>query len=342
LSVSTRTESPVAWAKTQNNLGNALYSLGARREDLGLLRQSITALEAALTVFTPEAEPLRWATVINNIAASQTQIATVTYAATSDAEMAASMRGISDPTNIPEVVAAREAANAALDAGIAATRSAASDALRSRDPLDWAMLEHTLATALLERGEINHDAGAIRDGIAAYRAVLAVHTRTQMPAQWVRTSNNLAIALKNLSDETSDPAPLREAVGVYKDVVSAIPREDTPLDWADYQENLGNALAVLADYDQNPSLLAEAMVAYRAASEVTTIARGVAKWQQLRIAMSTTLLMESLTGRDRSKALEARAMAEETRDVVKAHGAPTDFFDAYLPQVDKVIGLFPQ
>ena len=115
----------------------------------------------------------------------------------------------------------------------------------------------------------------------------------------------------------------------------------SPLDWADYQVNLGNALAVLTDYDKDPSHLAHALLAYNAASEVITLDRSLGKWQQLRIGISTTLLMESLATFDKSKAVKAKAVAEETRDALAAKGAPVDFFSAYLPQVDKVIALFP-
>ncbi len=79
------------WAKSQNNLGNALYSLGARNSDVALLEKSLVSFDAALRVFTPEGDPMRWATTINNRAASQVQLADVTYFSTQDEEMAAMM-----------------------------------------------------------------------------------------------------------------------------------------------------------------------------------------------------------------------------------------------------------
>jgi tetratricopeptide (TPR) repeat protein len=342
LAVRTEASAPVDWAKSQNNLANALYSLGARNRDVALLEQSIPAFEASLRVFTPEAEPVRWATVANNLAASRTKIAEVAYAATSDAEMAAMMAGVADPSNIPEVKAARDAANVALDEAIASTRAALSPALREANPLGWAMLQHTLATALVQRGEINHMPDALREAADAYSAVLEIHTREQTPAQWTRTTNNLAIALKNLSDETSDPAPLREAIPLYRAVIEATPRDQSPLDWADYQENLGNALAMLSDYEKSPEPLAQALEAYALAGEVTTLDRGVGKWQALQISISTTLLMQSLLTMDKTKAEEAQRVAVEARDTLAELGAPTDFFAAYLPQVEMVLGLFSQ
>jgi uncharacterized caspase-like protein len=342
LVIRTEATAPIEWAKSQNNLGNALYSLGARTGDIALLEQSVPAFEATLKVFTPEADPIRWPTVANNLAASQTKIAEVTFFATSDAEMAAMMAGDPDPTNIPVVKAARETANIVLDKAITSTRAALATGLRETNPLGWAMLQHTLATALVQRGEMNHMPEAFHEAVDAYRAVLEVHTKDQTPAQWVRTTNNLAIALKNLSDETDDVVPLREAIPLYQSVIANTPRDQSPLDWADYQENLGNAFGALADYEQNAAPLAEALKAYALASEVTTIERGAAKWQQLQVSISTTLLMQSLFTQDRKPALEAQAIATAARDTLAALGAPTDFFDAYLPQVEMVLGLFPE
>lgn len=342
LTIRTEAAAPVEWAKSENNLANALYSLGARSSNVELLQQSIPAFAASLKVFTVEAEPIRWATVVNNLAASQTKIAEVTYFATSDAEMAASMAGVEDPSNVPEVKAARDAANVALDEAIASVKTALGHDIRQSNPLGWAMLQHTLATALVQKGEMNHDPQPLRDAVAAYRAVLEVHTKQQMPAQWTRSTSNLAVALKNLSDETSDPEPLKEAIPLYEAVIEMTPREQSPLDWADYQENLGNALAVLADYEKSTTLWQPALDAYYLANEVTTIDRGVGKWQQLQISISTTLLLQSLYLMDVTKAEKSKEVALATRDKLKELGSPVNFFDAFLPQIDKVLDLFPK
>ncbi|MEQ1899648.1 MAG: caspase family protein [Devosia sp.] len=342
LEVRTEADQPQDWAKTQNNLGNVLFSLGARNDDLDLLARSIPPFDAALKVLTPETEPIRWVTVANNRAASQVEIADVTYAATSDAEMAAMMAGVADPSDVPEVKAAREAANVALGAAIMSLEAAIGDASRTDNPLGWAMLKHTLATAYVQRGQMNHVPDDLRAGAEAYRDVLTVHTREQTPAQWVRTSNNRAIALKNLSDETNDIVPLDEAIGIYRAVIATMPRENLPLDWADYQENLGNALALVSTYDKaRVGTLQEALDAYHLAGEITTLERSPARWQSLQISISTTLLMQGIMSFDKAKVEEAQSVALATRDKMVELGMPTDFFAAYLPQVEQVLGLFP-
>jgi hypothetical protein len=48
----TRARAPLDWAKTQDNLGSALYALGDLRGDEAQLRESVTAFRAALEVFS--------------------------------------------------------------------------------------------------------------------------------------------------------------------------------------------------------------------------------------------------------------------------------------------------
>ena len=52
--------------------------------------------------------------------------------------------------------------------------------------------------------------------------------------------------------------------------------------------------------------------------------------------------MQSLLTMDRSKAEEAKKVATAARDALAAAGAPVDFFDAYLPQVEQVLELLPK
>jgi len=342
LEVRTREGSPDDWAKTQNNLANALYALGERNGDIGTLREAVAAFDGALGVFTPEAEPVKWATVASNRGAAQLKIADLVYKATDNLEVAAAAAGNPDPTNIPEVAAARAEANAEIEKAIYSLEKAVASSSKADNPLDWAMLEHTLAGGIAQRGSMNEAADDMRRAAAMFRDVLTVHTAERTPAQWVKSSNNLAVALKKLADFTSDPEPLREAVQIYRDIVAATPRANLPLDWADYQQNLGNALAGLADYEDAPANLDAALAAYGAAGEITTFERSVPQWQQLQTSISTTLLMQALKTMDRAKAEESRAVAIAARDRLRAAGVPDDgFYDLFVGIIDQALDLLP-
>src|SRR5262249_56140346 len=49
------------WALTQNNLGNALKTLGGREGDTARLKDAVAAYRAALEVRTRERVPIEWA-----------------------------------------------------------------------------------------------------------------------------------------------------------------------------------------------------------------------------------------------------------------------------------------
>ena len=80
LSVRTEADAPIDWAKSQNNLANALLLAGcAKRRSRPARSSRCRPSKRRCRVFTPEAEPIRWATVANNLAASQTKIAEVDF-----------------------------------------------------------------------------------------------------------------------------------------------------------------------------------------------------------------------------------------------------------------------
>ena len=344
LDVRTETGSPNDWAITQNNLANALYSIGERNGDQDKLREAVAAFDAALRVFTLADQPVRWATVQSNRGATQLALANLIYMATDSIEMAAMMAGVEDPTQIPEVKAALEQAVAVSSEAIDLLGAAQGASSRADNPLDWAMLTHTLASGYYQRGDLLKAPGDIQQGIDLFTAVLTVYTRDKTPAQWVRTSNNLAIAYKELSDITSDAEALRKAIGVYREVIGATSRADLPLDWADYKKNLGNALLVLADYDEDPvARIDEALAVYAEAAEVTTLERGPDKWKQLQNAISMAMLMHALKSFDVTKAQEARAVAIATRDKLREIGAPDEpYYEMFIPMTEQVIALFPE
>ena len=58
---------PLDWAMTQNNLGNALRTLGERESGTARLEEAVAAYRAALEERTRERVPLDWAMTQNNL-----------------------------------------------------------------------------------------------------------------------------------------------------------------------------------------------------------------------------------------------------------------------------------
>jgi transcriptional regulator with XRE-family HTH domain len=199
LEVFTREASPMDWAMTQNNLGNALRDLGARAGDTAALQDAVTAYRAALEVYTREASPMDWAMTQNNLGA-----------ALQDADL-----GV------------RAGDTAALRDAVAAYRAALEVRTREASPMDWAGPRTTSATPSQPRrprgrhrraagrrhrlprragglhaggqpdalghdpeqprqrppdlGARAGDTDALQDAVTAYRAALEVRTREAAP-----------------------------------------------------------------------------------------------------------------------------------------------------------------
>jgi tetratricopeptide (TPR) repeat protein len=66
LQVYTPQQTPMDWAKCQNNLGSARKELGKREGDTEQFRKAVQAHDAALTVVTPDGSPIDWAMSQNN------------------------------------------------------------------------------------------------------------------------------------------------------------------------------------------------------------------------------------------------------------------------------------
>ena len=62
-----RDQQPLAWAETQNNLGNILAALGQQRRDAELFERAIQCFSNALEEFRQENSPLEWAATQYNL-----------------------------------------------------------------------------------------------------------------------------------------------------------------------------------------------------------------------------------------------------------------------------------
>ena len=105
---------PLDWAMKQNNLGIALWTLGARESGTARLEEAVAAYRDALKEMTRERVPLQWAMTQNNL-------------------------GIALCT-----LGARESGTARLEEAVTAYRAALEEETRERVPLQWAKTQNDL------------------------------------------------------------------------------------------------------------------------------------------------------------------------------------------------------
>ncbi|WP_425070758.1 hypothetical protein [Sagittula sp. S175] len=224
--------------KAQNDLGIALWSLGARESGTTRLEEAVTAFRAALEEWTRDRVPLDWAMTQNNLG------------------------------NALQSLGERQSGTLLLQEAVTAYRAAQTVRTRNRVPLEWAMTQNNLGTALQTLGERESGTARLEESVTAYRAALEEYTRDRVPLDWASVQNNLGTALGALGERVSGTERLEEAVTAYRAALEERTRARVPLDWAGTVENIGLAQEALFEKTGEAAYLDDAEASVRAARKV--------------------------------------------------------------------------
>jgi uncharacterized caspase-like protein len=339
MTVRTEAAAPSDWAVGQNNLGNVLFTIGRRNADIPTLEKSVAAFDAALTVFKADSDPVRWATTQSNRASAQLGLADAIYASTEDVQVRAVQSGATDVETLPEVIEARARAVEILTGSVAALEEALKVRPRADSPLDWAMIQHSRAAALSDRGKLTSSADDVKLAVEAFRDVMTAYDKDKMPVQWATSSANLAATLRQYAGLSKDGAPLGEAATLLQEAIVLIPRAQSPLDWAELETKLGNVWSDAVEYGAPMENTDKAVAAYRAAMEEQTPEQDLAGWERLQLYIVSALIKVATPAQDLPRLKDARATAADAARVLRAHGNPdATLFEQWLPTLDQFIG----
>jgi len=208
---------PFQWARTQNNLGVALWGLGERESGTARLEEAVVAYREALKEWTRERVPLDWANTQNDLGNALSQLGE------------------------------RESGTARLEEAVVAYREALKEWTRERLPLLWATSQHNLGVTLSSLGGRETGTVKLEEAVVAYREALKERTRERVPLDWALTQNTLGVALSQLGERESGTAKLEEAVVAYREALKEWTRERVPLQWATSFGNQGITLIVIAE-----------------------------------------------------------------------------------------------
>jgi tetratricopeptide (TPR) repeat protein len=185
-----RTAEPLAWARTQNNLGTVLQTLGERESGTACLEEAVAAFREALKERTRERVPLDWAMTQNNLG------------------------------NALQTLGARENGTVHLEEAVAAYREALKERTREHVPLNWATTQNNLGGTLQRLGERESGTVRLEESVAAYREALKERIRERVPLYWAITQNNLGNALETLGERESGTVHLEKAVAAFREALA--------------------------------------------------------------------------------------------------------------------------
>lgn len=165
LQVRTGERLPLAWAQTQNNLGNLFLTMGVRKKETASLNKALTVFRAALLEFTRELIPLEWAQTQMNLAIALIRLGEL------------------------------EGRTIRFKNAIAAINAALEVRTREQVPALWAETQINLGHALAMLGEREIGTMRLERAIAAYDAALSVLMPTHANAENCRINRDRALAL---------------------------------------------------------------------------------------------------------------------------------------------------
>ena len=223
-----RDQDPLAWAETQNNLGNILAALGQQRRDAALFERAIQCFGNALEEFSQENSPLEWATTQYNLGTANQALGRLLEA--------------TRPLKI--------AVDAYTNALLVWTRDAS--------PEDWMFTMHQLGDTFHAYGKLLKGNRQFQKSVVAYKNALAVLDADNYALELTATHNNRAAALHHLGESEENPERLEEAVRAYEKALTVSMEQQLPIHLAVLcRVNKTTAQNVLAELTNDTRLAEE-------------------------------------------------------------------------------------
>ncbi len=318
-----RHSAPLNWAKTLNNLGSALSTLGQRKNGSATLKEAVVIYRSALTECQRALAPLEWATIQNNLGnalsvlgeleGEATQLEEAVYVFRSALEERTRNRvplqWAKTQTNLGNALKAlgdQERGTKRLMEAIAAYHAALKlDEFRNTAPLDWARTQDNLGIALSTIGFREKSKEKLEESITAHKMALEEHTRERFPLKWAETMNNIGNTFRNIGMINGDNKNIKFAITAYRSVLEERKRERLPLDWAKTQDDLGNAMHILGKRMFASNIINDAINSYNLALEERTRDRVPLQWAMTQNNLSISLFVLGIKDNNISQLIKA-------------------------------------
>ncbi len=228
LTVEYRDQEPLAWAETQNSLGNILAAQGQQQRDFELYEKAIQCFNNALEEFNREKSPLDWAATHYNLGTARQALG----------------RQLDNTT--------------LLKASIDAYTNALLEWSRKETPDKWASAMHQLGATFHAHGRLLKGNRTFQKSAVAYKNALAVFDADNYAFELAATHNNCGAVLHNLGESEENPDRLEEAIRSYDTALTVCMEQQLPIHLAVLcRVNRSTARSVLAVLTKDPTLADE-------------------------------------------------------------------------------------
>ena len=349
----TRERVPLNWARTQNNLGNALRALGRREAGTERLEQAVQSYKGALEEWPRESVPLDWARSQINLGETFIELGrgeagterqeqalavfdAVLKECTSDRMQSYWANAQRGRALALQDIGRRVDGTGQLEQAADALRASLKEVTRERSPLEWARIQHDIGTTLRILGERERSPERLEQASAAYQNALLERERWRVPLEWARTQDELGTALRIQGELESSPNRLEQAIAAFEAALEELTREREPLRWAITQFNLGIVFLLLGRRERTTGRLELAVNAFQRALEVITREENPFDWAKAQNALgSAFLILGELTGQ-RAHFDAARDAVHKAANVYEDLGDQLQHKARYLERLEEI------
>lgn len=223
-----REQEPLAWAETQNRLGNILGALGQQQRDAALYEKAIASFNSALEELSQEDTPLDWA-------ATQVNLGTALQA-----------------------LGRQESDSKILNSAIDAYTNALLEWSRKETPEEWALTMLQLGATFHAYGKLLQGNRTFQKAVVSYKNALAEFDADNHALELVATHNNRGAVLHNLAESEENPERLEEAIRSYETALTVCMEQQLPIHHAVLcRVNKFSAQSVMAELTKNTALADE-------------------------------------------------------------------------------------
>jgi len=223
-----RNQEPLAWAETQNSLGNILAAMGQQLRDVELFEKAIQCFNNALEEFHQEKSPLAWIETQYNLGTAK------------------------------QALGREESDSGLLKASINAYTNALLGWSRKETPDEWASAMHQLGATFHTHGKLLKGNRTFQKSVVAYKNALAVFNADNYAFELVATHNNCGAALHHLGESEENPERLEEAIRSYETALIVCMEQQLPIHLAVLcKVNRATARCVLAEFTKDASVAEE-------------------------------------------------------------------------------------
>jgi tetratricopeptide (TPR) repeat protein len=224
-----RDQEPLAWAETQNSLGNILAAQGQQQRDVELYERAIQCFNNALEEFSQDKSPPDWAATQNNLATAKQALG----------------RQLDNSKWLKESIDAYT--NALLVWS------------RKETPEEWAAAMHQLGATFHAYGRLLKGNRTFQKSVVAYKNAIAEFDADNNAFELAAAHNNCGAVVHNLAESEENAERLEEAIRSYETALTVCLEQQLPIHLAVLcKVNRSTARNVLAELTKDASLAFEA------------------------------------------------------------------------------------